>query len=751
MFRFNAVVLAVNLLAPLAALADGTLHIPRAQHAPTVAEYSHDKPASAGLEISGFKQYTPGDGDPVSLDTKAYISYDDENLYVVFVCKDDPAQVRARIARREDLFGDEGVRVFIDTFHDQQRAYVFTVNPYGVQMDSKLTEGQGEDLNFDTQWTSDGAITADGFVTTMAIPFKSLRFKNGNVQDWGVAFTRIIPRLNEFSYYPYITKTKEGLAPQFADAEISEPISPGRNIQVIPYGYYGRSRALDPETAEFDNKRSARGGIDAKFVIDDALAVDLTVNPDFSEVESDDPQVIFNKRYEVQFPEKRPFFLENSGFFNTPVPLFFSRRIQDPQYGARLTGREGSWSMGGLLIDDQQAGKFLAPADPDFGKTGKIAVARVQADFDTDSNVGVFVSDRVVGDYSNRVLSFDSRYKLDDNWVATGQFAGSRDELDRNGDYPAQIGHSALLEMTRAGRNFNYDGYYLGVSSAFDTSLGFVPRTDIRQLYQTTSYLWDFPDAEWLVNIGPSLIAINTWDQNNKLQDWSTDSAFVVNGLGQTTFEAHWLDGYELYEGHDFYKNGYSLVGKSEWLSWLTTSLTVGQNDAINYYHSASTEAFLGDARQVNLNFKFTPFAQLRMEQTFLWNDLRTQHALTTVDPVTLASHDYDSGTRVFRDLQSRTKFNYQYSRFWAAHLIIDYDTLSVNPDLIQAPKTRQLSGDLLLSYVLNPGTAIYLGYTTKRENLHLLSNPNRIETVDDLDLRTGRQFFIKFSYLFQY
>jgi hypothetical protein len=721
------------------AAAEEPLRIPRASHAPQLDDYVAGVPADAGVEISEFRQNSPGDGDPVSLPTRTYLSYDDTHLYAVFVCKDDPKQMRARIARRDDIFGDEGVQLFLDTFHDKQRAYVFSANPYGVQMDSRLTEGLGYDFNFDTQWVSDGRITADGFIVVMKIPFKSLRFDKEDVQDWGIAVNRIIPRTNEFAYWPYITERKEGFVPQFAEARIEDTISPGRNIQVIPHLSYRNTRALEEDAVggpRIGRDQKTEAGLDAKFVINDALAVDLTVNPDFGEVESDEPQIIVNKRFEVLFPEKRPFFLENASFFGTPVNLFFSRRIVDPEYGARITGRVGRWAIGGLLIDDEQAGLQLTGDDAD--ETGRIGVTRIQRDFGTQSNIGMLLTDRRVGDHENRVLGIDSRISLNDNWAVTGQAVSSR---TRDGEGDHRSGHLVFAQATRGGRHFTYDGQYLDVGRNFATELGFVPRTDIRQLYQTATYLWQYTDAPWLVSAGPTVLAERTWNQDNDLQDWRVDSSFQVNGLRHTSFSGHWIESYELYAGLDFRKHAYSLSASTEWLKWLTVGASVTQGDAVNYIPAAGLDPFLADGRQFTLNFTLSPFAQLRVDQNFIWDELRTR------EPI--AGRDEDA--RIFRNTLSRTKVKYQFNRFLAAHVIFDYASLDPDAGLIALERGKRLTTDVLVSYSPNPGTSLYVGYTDQRENLRLFGDPRQLERTSELDLHTGRQFFVKLSYLFNF
>src|SRR5262249_12299588 len=153
------------------------------------------------VKVTGFVQRDPQDGQPVTQPTTAYLSYDDKNFYLIFVCKDEPSKIRAHMSKRENLGNDDLVGVLLDTYHDHRRAYLFGVNAFGIQMDGISAEGQNDDMSFDTLWHSDGKLTADGYVTWMAIPFKSLRFANADVQTWGIALIRIISRNNETSFY----------------------------------------------------------------------------------------------------------------------------------------------------------------------------------------------------------------------------------------------------------------------------------------------------------------------------------------------------------------------------------------------------------------------------------------------------------------------------------------------------------------------------------------------------------------------
>ncbi|MFQ5768194.1 MAG: DUF5916 domain-containing protein, partial [Acidobacteriota bacterium] len=312
--------------------------------------------------VTGFRQRDPEDGRAATQKTDVYLGYDHRHLYVVFVAFDDhPGQMRAHMSRREDVFGDETVEIQLDTFNDQRRAFTFLTNPFGIQWDALWTEGQRFDPSFDTVWDSKGRITPEGYVVLMSIPFESLRFTSDHEQTWGLILVRDIPRNNESSFWPRVSNRIEGRLNQAARLTGLEDISQERNLQLIPFATSRSFKILEEDRPGGAGFRRETGdsstGLDAKLVLADSLALDVTLNPDFSQVESDDPQVTVNQRFEVFFPEKRPFFLENASIFQTPINLLFTRRIADPSRGVRLTGKRGRTTLGALLIDDEAPGK----------------------------------------------------------------------------------------------------------------------------------------------------------------------------------------------------------------------------------------------------------------------------------------------------------------------------------------------------------------------------------------------------------
>ncbi|HUR37447.1 MAG TPA: DUF5916 domain-containing protein, partial [Terriglobales bacterium] len=379
--------------------------IPKVDRVPVLEDFLEMKPSPAWegklAMVDGFIQNSPKDGSAPTEVTNVYLGYDNKNFYAIFVCFDSrPGTVRNRLARRDTINDeDDEVQIYLDTFSDKRRAYGFMINPRGVQYDYLWTEDSGYDGSFDTLWQSSGQMTAKGWVAMMSVPFKSMRFPSTPTQKWGVLLQRVIPRTGENLFWPHVSTSVSGRMNQAGTATGLESISPGRNLQFIPFGVMRSFRAPDLRDSLNPRFSSAklRGdiGLDAKAVIKDSFVLDLALNPDFSQVESDEPQVTVNQRFEVYFPEKRPFFLENANFFDTPITLLFTRRIADPQIGARLTGKVGRYSMGMLFADDQSPGRRVADNDPLRDKRAYFGVGRVNREFWKQSSIGLMYTQRV--------------------------------------------------------------------------------------------------------------------------------------------------------------------------------------------------------------------------------------------------------------------------------------------------------------------------------------------------------------------
>lgn len=715
------------------------LRVPRVSTPPKIEDYLDGRSRSDDLKVTGFKQREPQDGEPVTQETTAYLSYDDKHLYVIFVCKDEPGKVRAHMSKRENFGNDDSVAIAIDTFHDQRRSYLFGTNPLGVQLDGITTEGQDDDMSFDTLWHSDGKLTADGYVVWISIPFKSLRFHNADVQTWGIGLLRSISRNNESAWYPYITRRVQGFSQQLANLDGLEKISPGRNIQIIPYGFFARARFLDPIVPQLKTDTEFRGGVDAKIVFHDSFTLDATVNPDFSQVESDEPQVTINQRFEVFFPEKRPFFLENSGYFGTPENLFFSRRIADPQFGVRLTGKAAGWEIAALAIDDRAEGRQLEPGDPLHGERAGIGVLRIQHELPNQSSIGMIATSRDFASSSNRVIGIDGRWKLNKTLVLTGQGIESYTRLL---DGERLDGSAFNFSANQQTRHFQDYFNYTDRSPEFHTDLGFVPRTDIRDLSNFASYRWR-PKKGRVQAFGPNLFVEAIWDHKGNLQDWRVNLPFAADFAGNTSIFVRRAEFAETVAGIRFREHTNDLNFYSGFLNWLSFSVNLTKGVGVNFFPAAGLP-FSSNVIYFQPGFTLRPSSRFTFDQTYIYNRLATRNDH-------LPEGDQKTAV-IFNNHILRSKINYQFSRALSLRAIFDYNSVLPNERLVALERDKSFTADFLMTYLVNPGTALHIGYTDGYQNLAISSTapPSIIRTSSPVN-STGRQVFVKVSYLLRF
>jgi hypothetical protein len=704
-----------------------SLIIPKVSRAPAIDDFANGKPREAEIAVSEFVQREPNDGKRVSQPTTAYLSYDDQNLYIVFVCGQASSRVRGHLSKRDDIDNDDQVSVYLDTFRDQQHAYVFSANPFGVQEDGMLTEGQkSPDYSFDTLWYSEGRITSNGYIVWMSIPFKSVRFSNAKAQSWSIALERTIMQNSEKSFWPHITTSVNGFAQQMAKADGLESISPGRNIQITPYGVFTYDHVLLGSQPPLDTQNVGRAGADIKAVLKQAFTLDGTLNPDFSQVESDDPQVTVNQRYRVYFPEKRPFFLDNASYFQTPIDLFFTRNIEDPQLGARFTGTINHWAIGMMASDDRGPGEGLTPENPLAHRRAIDGVFTLHRQFSNQSTLGLLATNYNFGSTSNQVFSLDTRDRLSSTWFFTGQFARS---FNRQPGGQRTQGQAELADLYRAGRHFIYDASYAGFSPNFSAPLGFIQRVDIQKTSQYASYLWK-PEEGFVVDVGPVAGASADWDHSKTLQDWSGYAGVVLDlkgssGLGYTRYQI-----FERYLNHGFHYDKNEIYVYGGWLKWLSFSTTLDQGAGVNYQPAGELAPFTGNTVDAAFDMVLRPTPRLRLDEIYYYDRLKPA-AL----PVVYSDHFW------------RTKLNFQFTRPLSIRAIVDYYAVLPNAALFQEPPLKQLTGDILLTYLLNPGTALYIGYNNQHQNLAADPTLPTLAPLGPPTYLTNSQIFVKLSY----
>jgi len=443
-----------------------------------------DEPAwEQAARLDGFSQYRPVDGRPAEERTEVLIWYSPTALHLGVIAHDrDPSAVRATVADRDNLGRDDTVTFYLDTFSDRRRAFFFTVNPLGMQEDGVQSEGAfnagtmfggTSDKNPDYQWDSRGRLTSEGYVVEVRIPFKSLRYAGNGPQRWGFNVQRKVQRTGYEDTWTDVRRANSFLA-QAGGIDGLRDLKRGMVTEVQPFVTAASNGARNAAGGFTRDGTDFNPGVNVRFGFTN-LSIDATVNPDFSQVESDAGQVTVNERFALFFPEKRPFFLEGIELFSTPNQLVYTRQIVSPIAGGKVTGKFGRTGIA-----------YLSAKEKDEAGGALFNIARIRRDLGTNSIVGVTYTDRSgSGDY-NRVLAADSRVVFSNVYYVMGQ-VGQSWTRERGLEVASPIW---LGEFDRTGRTFGFNYKLTGLGRDFVTRSGFVPRNDIVEGRASNRLTW---------------------------------------------------------------------------------------------------------------------------------------------------------------------------------------------------------------------------------------------------------------------
>jgi hypothetical protein len=460
--------------------------------------------------LTGFTQFDPIEGAPASENTEVRVIVAADAIYFSVRADDSSGGVRATLTDR-DGYGrsDDYVRFVLDTFHDQRRAYVFMVNPLGVQGDGLWIEGRGGrggpiDWSPDFLWESAGRVDEMGFSAELKIPFKSMRFPEADVQDWGLHIHRAIRRTGyEQSWAPMTENEANGLA-QAGSIRSLEGIDPGMFLEFNPTMVGSNAGRFDSDAGEF-----ARGGSNGEFGLNIAygltsnLTLDGTLNPDFSQIEADAGQIVVNERFALFLREQRPFFLEGADIFSMPKQLVYTRSIVNPVGAAKLSGKVGAFNVAYLGAVDDVNGGASNPV---------VNLMRVKRDLGRSSTIGAVYTDRTESGVGfNRVVGADARLVLGGRYTVQMMAAGSADGAT---GAPTERGSLFTASVNRASRSLSMSASFEDVDSDFRAGSGFIRRTGVTQLQAGTGYTFRGKRGALVERISPSIEVQGYWDRD---------------------------------------------------------------------------------------------------------------------------------------------------------------------------------------------------------------------------------------------
>ena len=446
-----------------------------------------DEPFWSSIEpVTGFLQRDPVDGAPATERTEVRIAYTPRALYFGMKMLDsEPGGILGNILQRGGWIDkDDNILIAIDTYDDDRNAYLFEVGSLGAQDDALITDETAMDWNWDGVYTTETRITDEGWILEVEIPFTTIRFDDPTSPDMGIAFYRAIRRKNETVFWPHIGQEyRNGIRQVSRYAQLTglRDLRKARHVEVKPFATVGAQNPLEAGT-----ETESEIGLDVKAALSSNLALDLTLNTDFAQVEADNVQINLT-RFNLFFPEKREFFLERAGLFQFGAPreteVFFSRRVgleADIVGGSRLTGQVGPLSIGAMSLRTEEVVPpgANAPSDPGVIPAAWNSVARAQVDVLPRTTVGGIVTSKETSVGHNRVIGADlaTRFWSSSSFLLWGSRVSDSEHADTDG---SRVAGQAELVLQNDRYLFEITRTWIG--EAFDPGLGFVPRPDQRR------------------------------------------------------------------------------------------------------------------------------------------------------------------------------------------------------------------------------------------------------------------------------
>jgi len=737
-----------------------TLRISKASSAIDVDGHLTEPAWRSAAQADNFAERNPGDMTEPEVQTVAWITYDKDNLYVAFLCFDDPATIRATMCQRDQFHGDDAVCLLIDTYGNASWAYELLVNPYGIQKDYLWSKVGEEDPGFDLVWTSAARITDSGYQVEMAIPFASMRFPDKDTQNWRVDFWRNRPRDQSFQYsWAAYDRNEQCWVCQWGTAEGLHGVQPGRGLELLPAFVSNQSGGLanryDPDSHFKNEDIMGEFSLGGKYGLSSDFMLEAAYNPDFSQIEADAAQVDVNSTIALYYPERRPFFQEGADIFRTLFNSFYTRTVNDPRFAVKLTGRTEKTRLGILSAADENS-PYMIPLDQSsiLLNTGKsyMNVVRTAQSVGGESMLGMIVTDRRwEGGGSGTIVALDGDVRLSRNYRIDGQYLLSHTgELDRpeltqryNGttfddgqhtiafDGESYFGHAMITRLVRSGRYLNFVLNYNEISPSYRTQSGYDPINNHRTASFMSNYTFH-PNGGIFSRITPGMYVLRRWDFIDGFQKLENNMLFL-NGMiryAQTRLELSYRNNAEMYHGTPF---------ENLW------SAGIDMNSRFTSQFGAGFSVRYG--RGFSRFLRDVGYGREIYFSSYL--DLKPIDRLT-IDPNFnfIRSRQVDTDDELFHQAIFRTRIQFQVNRELSLRLVFQYN----NMQYLYRDHTGQISEgvsetwavDPLVTYRLSSFSVFYLGSTADYQNL--IAQPN-----DPSKWRlTSRQVFMKIQYLFQ-
>jgi len=758
--------------------------------------------------LKDFYQIDPNENVAPLKPTEVLLGYDSKFLYIAFRCFDEPDKVRATVSRRDNIFSDDYVGFFLDTFNDQRKAFEAFFNPHGIQGDATFTEGRGEDFSVDVVMDSKGVIDEQGYTVEVAIPFKSIRYEAGKGKLWGAHFFRRIKRNNnELDSWMPVSKSIASTLSQAGHLTGFEGISTERTLELIPsltisetgrqvrsYGVFPGTIASLTDPGRIVNEPvKLDPGLTAKFGLTPTVTLDLAVNPDFAQVEADQLVVTTNQRFPIFFPEKRPFFLEGIDIFQTPILAVHTRTIVDPDIAVKLSGKQGKNTFGLILASDNGPGNLslddrgalascldrraLNPAvvcnnERFVDKNAYIGVLRLKRDVGKgDSTIGILATTYNFIEKHNQLGGIDGRFRVNKQTVFNFQVLGTTsrnfyfDPFQGRSSYRTGNGFGYSTTYDVSGRNFGWQLYGEGYTKDYRSDVGFFGRTNtnfnsVYARYNTTPNTKNTIISRHVHNF--SWIG---YDFQGRIQNWESENYIEWRLPRNSYFSLAWEPAYEriLEEEFGTSRNAPCVAAGT------CRAAFYGPDDERSVHKN---HFFIAGSSQYSKKIQFNGRAVWRTNHLDL--DFGGGRRFPRVSPAALLlgpGAPLDPGPGLLFEFSGgvtyqptnllKLQLNYVKNRLVRndTHLVAFDTNIFTLRSTYQFSKAtfaraivdyntlnRRVRSQFLLGWTPNPGTAFYAGYN---DDLNYGFNAISSSIVPGFR-RNSRTFFVKMSYLFR-
>jgi hypothetical protein len=722
----------------------------------------------------------PYDNIPSPVHTEALLMESEGYFYLAFIAKDpDIKEIRAFLKDRDKSWGDDLVGIKIDTYNDQRSAYRFLVNPLGVQIDGIESEvTQKESDAWDGIWESAGKIVNDGFIVEMALPLRMLNFQEiEGKQTWGIELLRYYPREERLRLSNiHLDRGNSCEICQIATASGFEGAKQGSNFTVTPSIVLGAAQERD-DNNEFLDTNNTEASLDLRWGITPDWLLNATINPDFSTVESDNAQLNINNNFALFNREKRLFFLDNQDYFDSDYNLVYTRNINAPNYGAKLTGRENNHAFGLFITDDKNT-NILIPGNRSSSVAtiegeSKAAALRYRYSFNNDITLGWISTLRTAEDYSNNVNGIDARFRLNTEDVFKfqslfsttqypndlfKQFCNVDEEDDQarcatpeNND-DCQFGDCIYNENVlrtvqaesftgnafKAGYYHNDSKWYYRVTydrqnAGFRGDLGFISRVDHNKFSVGGDRKWYAEPNQWWTQFK----IYSDWDLIHNDNNELIEKEFDINAQIHARYSSYFRVGYTKRESVGsrldksklaiadnstlFTEHQFFIFAETKPMLGLYINANVTRGDKIDYLNNR-----LGKINRLSsdINWNINKHVEVKLKQTVRQLDAEGENVF------------------IARLTDLRTTYQFNVQSFLRLSFVFNNTSRNTNNYLYIAPEdinrhSKSLSSELLYAYKINPQTVFYLGYSDQHYS---------DETIQDLS-QEQRSVFMKYSY----